>query len=148
MISGDAVWTLRRDIPSDTSVGSGLVNELIDAMTEREWPAADLFRTQLAYEEAIVNAIRHGNQCDPDKTVTVEMRCDQDRVWIRITDEGEGFDPDSVPDPRQEELLEVPGGRGVLLIKEIMNEVRYNERGNVITMVKRKGDNPPADDDE
>ncbi len=148
MISGDAVWTLRRDIPSDTSIGSALVNELIDAMTERQWPAADLFRTQLAYEEAIVNAIRHGNQCELEKTVTVEMRCDQERAWIRITDQGEGFDPSSVPDPRQEELLEVPGGRGVLLIKEMMNEVHYNERGNEITMVKRKGDNPPADDDE
>lgn len=148
MTSGDAVWTLHREIPSDTTVGSALVNELIDAMTEREWPMADLFRTQLAYEEAIVNAIRHGNRCAADKSVTVEMKCDADRVLIRIADQGEGFDPSSVPDPRQDELLEVPGGRGVLLIKEIMSEVRYNERGNEITMVKIKGDNPLTDDEE
>ena len=148
MTSGDAVWTLRREIPSDTSVGSELVNELIDAMTEREWPAADLFRTQLAYEEAIVNAIRHGNGCDETKTVTVEMKCDDDRVWIRIADQGTGFDPDSVPDPREGDLLEAPGGRGVLLIKEIMSEVHYNDRGNEITMVKIKGDNPLTDEEE
>ena len=146
MALGDAVWTFRREIPSDTAVGSTLVSELLDAMMQRDWPAGDMFRIQLAYEEAIVNAIRHGNRCDPDKTVTVEMSCDDDRVTIQITDQGEGFDPTEVPDPRQEELLEAPGGRGVLLINEIMSEVEYNERGNQITMIKIKGDDPPVED--
>lgn len=148
MTSGDAIWTLRREIPSDTSIGSALVNELLDVMMQREWPSSDLFRTQLAYEEAIVNAIRHGNGCDTDKTVTVEMSCDDDRATIRITDEGEGFDPQAVPDPRQDDLLDVPGGRGVLLIHEIMSEVTYNDRGNQITMIKIKGDAPPVDEDD
>ncbi|MCO8122841.1 ATP-binding protein [Stieleria sp. TO1_6] len=146
MTSADAVWTFRREIPSDTSIGSSLVSELLDAMMLREWPPTDLFRTQLAYEEAIVNAIRHGNRCDPDKTVMVEMSCDDQRATIQITDQGEGFDPKDVPDPRQDDLLEAPGGRGVLLISEIMNEVSYNDRGNQITMVKIKGDNPPVED--
>ena len=140
MSSSDLIWKLKREIPSDTSIGSELVNELITAMTEREWPATDLFRTQLAYEEAIVNAIRHGNRSDPEKVVTVEMSCDRERVTIQITDQGSGFDPSQVPDPRDEELLEVPGGRGVLLIHEIMNEVRYNESGNQITMIKQRSE--------
>ena len=148
MAPGEAVWTFRREIPSDTSVGSSLVAGLLDAMMERDWPAADLFRTQLAYEEAIVNAIRHGNRCDPEKSVLIEMSCDDERVTIQITDQGSGFDPASVPDPRVGELLEAPGGRGVLLIGEIMNEVTYNPCGNQITMVKIKGDNPPDDDDD
>ncbi|MCC9599052.1 ATP-binding protein [Stieleria sp. JC731] len=148
MSSDRAAWTLRREIPSDTTVGSELVEELLGAMTDREWPATDLFRTQLAYQEAIVNAIRHGNRCDPEKQVLVEMTCDDDRAVITITDQGKGFDPNSVPDPRSDELLEVPGGRGVLLISEIMNEVTYNDRGNQIRMVKIKGDNPPSDDEE
>jgi serine/threonine-protein kinase RsbW len=147
MSAGDAVWNLRREIPSDTAVGSALVNDLIEAMTAREWPSRDLFRTQLAYEEAIVNAIRHGNRCDPEKTVLVEMECDQERTTIQITDQGEGFDPTSLPDPRQDEYLEAPGGRGVLLINEIMSHVEYNERGNQITMVMIKGDSPPPEDD-
>ena len=146
MSSDHAAWTFRREIPSDTSVGSALVGELIDEMTEREWPAADLFRTQLAYEEAIVNAIRHGNRCDPEKTVLVEMSSDDEKAIITITDQGEGFDPAKVPDPRREDLLEVPGGRGVLLIGEIMSEVKYNEQGNQITMIKIKGDTPAVDD--
>ncbi len=140
-------WRFSKTIPSDMAVGSGLVAELLDAMTERDWPPADLFRTQLAYEEAIVNAIRHGNRCDPEKKVVIEMLCDDERVQIQITDEGKGFDPKDIPDPRQEELLEVPGGRGCLLIHEIMSQVAHNETGNQITMVKIKGDAPPVDDD-
>ncbi|MEO1528493.1 MAG: ATP-binding protein [Planctomycetota bacterium] len=145
MSSSDLIWKLKREIPSDTSIGSELVNELLAAMTEREWPATDLFRTQLAYEEAIVNAIRHGNRSDPEKVVVVEMTCDRDRVTIQITDEGSGFDPSQVPDPREEELLEVPGGRGVLLINEIMTEVKYNDSGNQITMSKERSNE--TDDD-
>ncbi len=144
-----AGWTFDRTIPSDTSIGSALVSELIDAMMERDWPGADLFRVQLAYEEAIVNAIRHGNRCDPDKTVLVEMSCDTERVMVRITDQGPGFDTKAIPDPRQDDLLEVPGGRGVLLISEIMSEVHYNDKGNQIMMIKIRGDEPddPETDD-
>lgn len=139
-------WQLKRVIPSDPSVGSPLVNELIDAMLAREWSAAEQFRVQLAYEEAIMNAIRHGNRNDAKKMVTVEFECDQQTVTIRIEDEGKGFNPSEVPDPTTEELLEVPGGRGVLLISEIMSEVEYNDKGNAVTMIKKKGDKVPADD--
>ncbi len=135
-------WTRRHTIPSDTRIGSDLVEELIQEMGQREWPATDLFRVQLAYEEAIVNAVRHGNRNARDKTVDVELTCCNERVMIRIRDQGEGFDPEKVPDPRQESLLEVPGGRGVLLISEVMSEVYYNDVGNEVTMIKIKGDNP------
>ena len=133
-------WRFRREIPSVIAVGSVLVNELIKAMTKFDWTPAEKFRVQLAYEEAIVNAIRHGNRNKAEKTVTVEMTCNDKQVWIQITDQGKGFDPYKVPDPRSEDLLEVPGGRGVLLISEIMSEVAYNKAGNRITMAKIKGD--------
>ena len=146
-VDNGAEWTFSVTIPSDTAIGSALASDLIDAMTQLDWPATELFRVQLAYEEAITNAIRHGNCCDTQKTVKVEMSCDADRVYIRITDQGCGFDPSSVPDPRQEEYLESPGGRGVLLISKIMSEVNYHDRGNQLTMIKIRGDNPPEDDD-
>ena len=146
MALGDAVWTFRREIPSDTAIGSTLVAELLDAMMQRDWPAGDMFRIQLAYEEAIVNAIRHGNRCDLDKTVVVYLSCDDERVTIEITDQGDGFDPKNVPNPRHNELIEDPGGRGVLLIGEIMCEVTYNDRGNQIKMVKNKSDDRASDD--
>jgi serine/threonine-protein kinase RsbW len=143
-----AIWSVRRTIPSDTAIAADFVNELVDAMTSREWPPRDVFRVQLAFDEAIVNAIRHGNRFDPEKTVDVEIECNCDAVQIRIADQGEGFDPTTIPDPREDELLEVPGGRGVLLIHELMSSVQYNERGNEINMVKIKGDNPDDDDED
>jgi serine/threonine-protein kinase RsbW len=132
-------WTAQHTIPSDTAVGSELIHDLLAAMGERDWPSVELFHVQLAYEEAIVNAIIHGNGRAADKTVDVEMACDRQLVEIQITDQGEGFDPATVPDPTQDDLLEVPGGRGVLLITEVMSEVTYNERGNRITLKKIRG---------
>lgn len=129
-------WTSLHTIPSDAAVGSELVHKLLAEMLERDWPSVELFHVQLAYEEAIVNAIVHGNGGAADKTVEVQMTCDRDSVWIQITDQGAGFDPAAVPDPTQGELLEAPGGRGVLLITEVMSEVTYNERGNQITLKK------------
>jgi len=134
----ESPWTLHRRIPSDTATGSALVHEMIEAMARRNWSSQDLFRVQLAYEEAIVNAIRHGNRHDCKKMVEVKMSCDHQRVEIQITDQGCGFDPGKIPDPRSDELLEVPGGRGVLLMSEIMSEISYNQVGNQVTMVKRK----------
>ncbi len=135
-------WSVQRTLPSDTSVATDFANELVDAMTNRDWPAHDIFRVQLAFDEAIINAIRHGNRFNPNKTVGVEVDCNCNSIRIRIADQGNGFDPSAVPDPRTAELLEVPGGRGVLLIHELMSCVEYNERGNEITMIKVKGDDP------
>jgi serine/threonine-protein kinase RsbW len=123
-------------IPSDTAVGSDLVNGLLEAMEQYGWPSQDMFRVQLAYEEAIVNAIRHGNRFSEEKTVDVTLSCDADEVYIRITDMGEGFDPAAVPDPREDDRLDIPGGRGVMLIQELMTFVDYNDKGNQVTMRK------------
>jgi len=127
-------------LPSDTLIAADFAGELVQAMTTRDWPAQDIFRVQLAFDEAIINAIRHGNRFDPNKTVGVEVQCNCESIRIRIADQGNGFDPAAVPDPRSDELLEIPGGRGVLLIHELMSCVEYNERGNEITMIKVKGE--------
>jgi len=133
-------WSVQRTLPSDTLIAADFAGELVLAMTSRDWPAQDIFRVQLAFVEAIVNAIRHGNRFDPNKTVGVEVQCNCESIRIRIADQGNGFDPAAVPDPRSDELLEIPGGRGVLLIHELMSCVEYNERGNEITMIKVKGE--------
>jgi serine/threonine-protein kinase RsbW len=78
------------------------------------------------------------------------MSCDEDLVLIRIKDMGAGFDPNKLPDPRDDDRLEIPGGRGVMLIHELMGEVTYNEVGNEVTMRKRRGDDPeiPEESDD
>ena len=141
--TGSGDWTHEETIPSDTAIGSRMVTDLIAAMEQRGWGAHDIFHVQLAYEEAIVNAIRHGNQFDEEKRVEVRMCCSDQEVCIQITDMGAGFDPASLPDPRADDRLEMPGGRGVMLIRELMSEVVYNARGNRVTMKKQRNDNPP-----
>jgi serine/threonine-protein kinase RsbW len=145
---GGAVWTHEVTIPSDTAVGSGLISGLIEAMQERGWEQEHLFRVQLAYEEAIVNAIRHGNECAEDKTVDVRLECDAQQVRIMIEDMGCGFDPNALPDPRSEDRLELPGGRGVMLMRELMTEVNFNERGNRVEMTKHRSDVAVHDEEE
>lgn len=134
-----SAWSSRHTIPSDTAIGSALIAGLLEAMLEREWPSVELFHVQLAYEEAVVNAILHGNDESPDKTVEIEFLCETDRVKIRITDQGHGFVPSDVPDPRTGERLEAAGGRGLLLMTEVMSEVKYNASGNEVTLTKYRG---------
>jgi serine/threonine-protein kinase RsbW len=96
----------------------------------------DLFAVHLAMEEAIVNAVKHGNKLDTSKTVSVEYDVSPERIDISVSDEGRGFNPESVEDPRLGENIYKMGGRGVLLIKSYMDEVEYSRAGNSVRMVK------------
>jgi serine/threonine-protein kinase RsbW len=90
----------------------------------------------------MVNAIKHGNKESPDKCVAVSFRIGSNSVWMQLTDQGEGFDPNALPDPTDEEHLDQPHGRGVMLIRELMTSVIYNDQGNQVTMhkVRSSGD--------
>ena len=88
----------------------------------------DLFSVELALEEALVNAIKHGNQLQPEKKVRVAYSVSSERFDILIEDEGEGFCPDDVPDPTLPENLARPCGRGLLLIRSFMTSVDYQGR--------------------
>ena len=92
--------------------------------------------------EALANAVLYGNQSDPAKIVRVEVALDLRRVVLHVKDEGTGFDPSTVPDPTLPDNLEGTGGRGLFLIRELMDEVEYNERGNVVRLVLLR-DAPP-----
>jgi serine/threonine-protein kinase RsbW len=135
-------WTQRQTIASDTSLASRLVDGLLDAMLSRGWSSTAIFHVQLAYEEAIVNAIVHGNGGQADKTVEIAFHCDAHQVQIVIADQGPGFDPCQIPDPRQSDRLDQPGGRGLLLMQEVMCEAIYNVRGNQLTLIKRRSAKP------
>jgi serine/threonine-protein kinase RsbW len=90
----------------------------------------------LSLEEAVINAIKHGNELDDTKKVVVGFAIDDERAIISVADEGEGFDPASVPDPTLDENLIAMSGRGLSLIRAYMDEVRFNDKGNDITMIK------------
>ncbi len=91
----------------------------------------------IALDEAFVNAVKHGNQFDVKKNVRITAEVSPKEARFTIEDEGEGFDVNSIPDPLDPENLFKTSGRGVLLIHNIMDEVRYNERGNRLEMIKK-----------
>ena len=125
-------------IQNETSKGQEAQNQIIEMIEQREFSPRDVFSVRLAMEEALVNAIKHGNQMDPDKEVRLDGYISEDEVMISIEDQGEGFDPGDLPDPTAEENLDLPGGRGVMLIRSFMDSVTYNDSGNRITMVKTR----------
>ncbi len=123
-------------IPSDPAEARTLQEQIEQLLHERQANDHDIFSIRLALEEALVNAIKHGNQMDRTKKVQISYRLLADRFEVAISDEGEGFDPSDVPDPTAIENLERPCGRGLMLMRHYMSEVQYNARGNGVVMSK------------
>jgi serine/threonine-protein kinase RsbW len=118
--------------------------KILEALKEKGYTQDDVFGVHLALEEAFLNAVKHGNKMNPAKKVTIDYVVDDEKVEISMTDEGEGFDPTNVPDPRVGENLFRPEGRGLLLIRAYMHSAEYNERGNALHMVRYR--NRPVSD--
>lgn len=134
-------------IPSDTEAGHALQERILKALEVLEYPPRDVFSVRLALEEALVNAIKHGNGMDPTKQVRVACEVTYDQVRIEIEDEGTGFNPGDVADPTEDENLDCPGGRGIMLMRAFMNVIEYNPTGNRVTLVKVRGLSNDDDDD-
>lgn len=115
-----------------------LLAVLVTEMEELGYPKKDLFAVRLAVEEALVNAVKHGNRGDPKKEARLRYYVNADLVVLEIEDEGSGFDPAGVPDPLAPENLERPCGRGLFLIRKYMTWMQHNESGNRITMCRHK----------
>src|SRR5688500_9134595 len=126
------------ELPSDLRLIEQAVTYLVDRLRAYDFAGSLLtlnFRVGVA--EALANAMIYGNGNDPAKRVRVEVDLTRDQVLLEVRDEGVGFDPTQVPDPTLPENLEAPGGRGIFLIRELMDEVDYNERGNSVRLVLR-----------
>jgi serine/threonine-protein kinase RsbW len=85
--------------------------------------------------EAVNNAILHGNEENPEKRVEIEISFELDELVITVTDEGNGFKPEQVPDPTTPDNIESVNGRGVFLMSHLADIIRYNKRGNAVTMI-------------
>ena len=110
--------------------------KLLSEVATHGYDESAVFAIRLAVEEALNNAIRHGNCMDCSKVVEFAFEISEKQVWVRVMDEGKGFDPEDLPDPRGVEHIEKASGRGVMLIRAYMDEASFNEQGNVLTMVK------------
>ncbi len=126
-------------IPSDTAAGQEVQERIIATLEGLNYPPRDVFGVRLALEEALVNAIKHGNRMDPQKTVLVGCQIGEELVRIEIEDQGAGFKLDEVPDPTDDDNLERPCGRGIMLMRNFMCRVDYNDKGNCVIMEKARG---------
>ena len=93
------------------------------------------FALRLAMDEAMINAIIHGNQYQEEKEISVTAKIEDDKIWVSVEDEGPGFDLTQLVDPREEPFLHKTNGRGVFLIKQFTSDVYFNETGNQITFI-------------
>jgi serine/threonine-protein kinase RsbW len=131
-------WTSTKELPSKRNAHIPVMEEILEELEREGWNGRDFFGIQMALEESLTNAIRHGNLCDESKRVQVECKLSGEQFWLRVTDEGQGFTLQHVPDCTADENLECPGGRGLALIKAYMTHVEYNQRGNSVTMEKTR----------
>ncbi len=126
------------EIPSDLTVVESVVNQ---AVRRCESARVDRRRLRLNFRvglmEAISNAMLYGCAGDPGCLVRVELRIRTREIRARVTDGGEGFDPNSVPDPRLPENILKSTGRGICLMRALMDEVRFNAAGNSVTLILR-----------
>jgi serine/threonine-protein kinase RsbW len=123
------------------------MREILDQLERHGWEGRELFGIEMALEESMTNAIRHGNKFDESKSVDVEAKVSPERFWLRVRDEGPGFCPQEVPDCTADENLDCLGGRGLALIRAFMTRVEYNDCGNCVTMEKTRTSASPTDGD-
>jgi serine/threonine-protein kinase RsbW len=114
-----------------------ILERITAAMDAAGFPARDVFGMRLAVEEAVVNAIKHGNRGDPTKRAHVDFRVSPEATLVRVADEGPGFDPRLVPDPTLPENLEKVSGRGVMLMRAYTTWIRFNAKGTCVTLFKQ-----------
>jgi serine/threonine-protein kinase RsbW len=136
MSSAPEPRSLHRELVSTLTAYNDLAQEILDALAKYNWTKEHLFGVQMALEEALSNAVRHGNKHDPTKLVHVDCELAPQRFYIKIRDEGEGYDPCKVPDCCAEENLEAPGGRGLALMRAYMTRVELSDKGRCVVMEK------------
>jgi serine/threonine-protein kinase RsbW len=131
---------MRLDVPSDL----GMVGDAVELVASHVPPGTlsprrISFNLRTALAEALGNAIRYGTGEDPERVVSVRVELGRDFVRIYVVDDGGGFDTSRVPDPTLPHNLEREIGRGLFVIRHLVDDVAFNEKGNGICLTLRAG---------
>jgi serine/threonine-protein kinase RsbW len=125
---------IRIEIPS-LSENIRMIESFIDNAKEKYHLNDDIYgNIMIAVTEAVNNAIKHGNQNNSSKNVSLALALEEGVIKFRVEDEGNGFDYEHLPDPTSPENLEKPGGRGIFLMKHLADEVAFGEKGKVVEL--------------
>jgi anti-sigma regulatory factor (Ser/Thr protein kinase) len=127
-------------VPSDLA----LVGDAVDLATRHcdvgvLSPRRLQFNLRTALAEALANAIAYGNRHDRTKLVRIEILLGPDAVRIEVADEGDGFDPSQIPDPTSPEMLDHEDGRGLFVLRHLVDQMEFNPQGNCLCLVLRAG---------
>jgi len=132
---GPTVW-LELSLRSEVSAISPFVDTLMRLIKKFRWVAEDEEDIEIALYEVLANAVIHGNHEDPERQVRVSCRCGTDEISVIVRDEGQGFDIGEVPDPTAPENISSSNGRGIYLMRTLMDEVHFEGGGTVVYMRK------------
>ena len=126
-------------IPADFAAIAVVTDGVRELMEEKQWPEEDVYAVQLALQEAIANAIRHGCGGDVCKRVQCSVSCDTSgEILMVVRDPGPGFDPGAIADPLDATNILKPSGRGIFMINKLMDHVQFAEGGREVQMRKRR----------
>jgi serine/threonine-protein kinase RsbW len=126
---------LKAHSPAELGTFFDLIEDVLWLM---DYPRKDVFAVQLGLHEAVMNAYRHGNRRDPNKSIHIRYVVTADEAVFEVADEGPGFDPSAAPDPLAAVNLDRPGGRGLFLMRTYMTWVSFNREGNCVTMARQR----------
>ena len=130
---------LRQTLPSRISIISPFVDQVMAFIARFRNSDGSELNIEMALREALANAVVHGNRQDLRKSVYVACRCSTDgEVAITVEDEGPGFDAESVADPTTAENRQLTQGRGIYLMRMLMDEVRFAQGGTIVYMRKTR----------
>lgn len=125
-------------IPSELRAARAPEARILAELEQYAYEEEERFAVKLAFEEALTNAVKHGNRNDTSKQLAIGFAVTPEQVVIGVRDEGGGFQLADVPDPTADENLERPSGRGIMLMTAYMTRVQYNEQGNEVWMLMRR----------
>jgi serine/threonine-protein kinase RsbW len=128
--------TILKKIPSSLELIPGFISRFMKEIRILSLGHDDTFDIKLSLEEALVNAIKHGNKMDPEALVEFRADVEDGKLTMKVTNAGPGFDFKSIPDPTALDKLERTSGRGVFLIKKLMDRVEFSDCGRTIKMIK------------
>jgi serine/threonine-protein kinase RsbW len=128
---------LKFTIGSEFPACGDIREQILAEVARHGFDSESAYGIRLALEEALANAIKHGNRLDHQKKVHVEAKISKRKIEICVEDEGIGFDRTSVPDPTLAENLEKSHGRGILLIESYMDEVHWSRGGRRLKMIRK-----------
>ena len=123
-------------MPSRLELTPDLISSLVEKLYHLPLDEYMIFNIKLALQEAVINAVEHGNKMQTDLLVQVDIEADGKQLIIQVSDQGNGFDYKTIPNPTEPQNLEKLRGRGIFLIQHVMDKIEFSNKGRTIRMIK------------